>query len=393
MSTDMSTNPGKNAPRSRGPRAVIAIVVVAGVVVAAGLISRHSQADRLHASAEARTVPTVKLLTPATGASSALDLPARVDAWARAPIYARVSGYLQSYKVDIGTPVKAGQVLAVIETPDVDQQLLQAQGELAVARSTLALADTTSARWKTLRAVNAVSAQEAEEKLGDSTAKRASVQALSANVERMQQMQRYAKLTAPFDGVVTARNTDVGALINVGGSAGSELFVVSDISRLRVYVNVPQRQVALIKPGAKALLSVPERDGKTYAATVQSLAQSINTGSGAMLVQLSVDNASGELVPGAFANVRFDLPGAAGGMSVPPGSLIYGKGGVQVATVDAHSRVLLKPVTLGRDLGTAVEVSSGIAAGERIIDSPPDGIATGDQVQVAGSGTALASNK
>jgi RND family efflux transporter MFP subunit len=368
---------------SRTSRAVAGIVVVAGVVVAAGAISRHSQAERLNDSAAARSVPTVKLVTPGSGAAAALDLPARVEAWARAPIYARVSGYLQNYKVDIGMQVKAGQVLATIETPDVDQQLRQAQGELAVARSTLALADTTSARWKTLRAVNAVSAQEAEEKFGDSTAKKAQVQALSANVERMQQMQRYAKLVAPFDGVVTARNTDVGALINAGGSTGSELFVVSDISRLRVYVNVPQRQVALIKAGDKALLSVPERAGKTYAATVQSLARSINTGSGAMLVQLTVDNASGELLPGAFANVRFDLPGATGGLSVPPGALIYGKDGVRVATVDASKHVQLKPVVLGRDLGTVVELASGLASGEKIIDSPPDGIATGDQVQVA----------
>lgn len=379
---------------SRGSRAALGIVIVAGIVVAAGAISRHSQSQELHASAEARTVPTVKLLAPTTNAASTLELPARVEAWARAPIYARTSGYLQSYKVDIGQPVKAGQVLAIIETPDVDQQLLQAQGELAVARSTLALADTTAARWKTLRAVNAVSAQEAEEKLGDSTAKRASVQALSANVERMQQMQRYAKLIAPFDGVVTARNTDVGALISVGGAAGSELFVVSDLSRLRVYVNVPQRQIALIKPGAKAQLSVPERDGKTYAATVVSLAESINTTSGAMLVQLSVDNAAHELVPGAFANVRFDLPGGAGTLSVPPGSLIYGKNGVQVATVDSGNHVMLKPVTLGRDLGSVVEIASGIAPNERVIDSPPDGIANGDQVQVApAAGPALASNK
>lgn len=372
-----------NFLNARGARAAIGIVVVAGGVVAAGAFSRHSQSEQLHASAAARTVPTVKLLAPTTGAGAALALPARVEAWARAPIYARVSGYLQSYQVDIGQAVKAGQVLAIIETPDVDQQLLQAQGELAVARSTLALADTTSARWNNLRAANAVSAQEAEEKLGDSTAKRASVQALSANVERMQQMQRYARLVAPFAGVVTARNTDVGALINVGGAAGSELFVVSDISRLRVYVNVPQRQVALIKPGAKAVLTVPERDGKTYAATVVSLAQSINTGSGAMLVQLSVDNAAHELVPGAFANVRFDLPGGAGTLSVPPGSLIYGKAGVQVATVDARNRVLLKPVSVGRDLGSVVEIASGIAPNERVIDSPPDGMATGDEVKVA----------
>ena len=257
-------------------------------------------------------------------------------------------------------PGQGRQVLATIATPDVDQQLLQAQGELAVTRKMLALADTTAARWKTLRAVDAVSAQEADNKLGNATAKRAQVQALSAKVERMQQMQRGAKLLAPFDGVDTARNTDVGALI---------------------------------KPGDKAVLTVPERDGKTYAAMVQSLARSINTGSAAMLVQLTVDNAPGDLLPGAFANVRFDLPGAAGGLSVPPGALIYGKDGVRVATVDAKNRVQLKPVAVGRDLGTVLEVSSGIAQGERVVDSPPDGIATGDQVQVAIAAPALASNK
>ena len=185
----------------------------------------------------------------------------------------------------------------------------------------------------------------------------------------------------------------MGALINAGGAIGSELFVVSDIRRLRVYGNVPQRQVALIKPGDQAALSVPERDGKTYAAVVQSLARSINTGSGAMLVQLTGDNTAGELLPGAFANVRVDLPGATGGLNEPPGALIYGKDGVRVATVDANNRVLLKPVAVGRDLGTVVEVASGIAQGERVIDSPPDGIAAGDQVQVAVAASGLAANK
>jgi RND family efflux transporter MFP subunit len=362
-------------------------ILIAGGVVAGGLVTRHTQAEQLKESALERAVPIVSLVSMKDVPAADLTLPARIEAWARAPIYARVSGYLARWNVDIGAKVKAGQVLAQIDTPDLDQDLRQAQAQLAVARTGLSLADSTARRWQSLVAQNAVSRQEADEKLNDFTSRQASVQALQASVERQQALKRYTTLTAPFDGVVTARNIDRGALVSVGGSAssntGSELFVVSDIHRLRVYVQVPQRQVALIKPGSKAELTVPERPDRSYTATVQSQSQSINAGSGTMLVQLAVDNAGGELLPGAFANVRFDLPADANAVIVPPGALILGKEGVRVATVDAANKVRIRKVSIGRDLGTAVQLAGGVERSDRIIDSPPDGIAEGDTVKIA----------
>ncbi|TWI61177.1 RND family efflux transporter MFP subunit [Pseudoduganella lurida] len=360
--------------------AAAAVLVIA--VVATGIVSRRSHADQLQRSTSERAIPTVALLTPAPAAADALELPARIEAWSRAPIYARVSGYLQKWNVDIGTPVKAGQTLAIIETPDQDQQLLQAKAELATARSNLVLAKSTAERWQDLLEAKAVSNQEVDERVGDYAAKKSNVEALQANVQRLSTLQRYSRLVAPFDGVVTARNTDVGNLISVGGAAGSELFVVSDLRKLRVYVNVPQRQLARIQPGSKAQITVPERPGQEFTATVQSLAQAISASSGTMLVQLAVDNQDGALVPGAFANARFDSAGASDAVSVPPGSLIVGKNGVQVATVDGSSKVRLQPVTIARDLGNAVQLA-GLAPGVRVIANPPDGVANGDPVRVA----------
>lgn len=361
----------------------LAAVVLAIAVVAAGLVDRHLHAEQLDQRAAAQAVPTVAVGVPVPTAGGALELPARIEAWSRAPIYARVSGYLKQWNVDIGAPVKAGQVLGVIETPDLDQQLLQAKAELATARSNAALATTTSQRWQALLATDSVSKQEADEKAGDLSAKQSAVNALQANVDRVQSLQRYTSLVAPFDGVVTARNTDVGALIGVGGTPGSELFVVSDIRRLRVYVNVPQRQVAQVRQGALAEITVPERPGRTYAAKVQSLSQSISTASGAMLVQLAVDNTAGELLPGGFASVRFDAKADAAGLSVPPGALIFGKQGVRVATVDSTDRVRLKQVTIARDLGASVELAGGLGKDDRVIQNPPDGVSEGDPVRVA----------
>jgi RND family efflux transporter MFP subunit len=372
---------------TRRPLLIGAIVAaLAAAIVIGGIATRHTQAEQLQQAAAARAVPTVSLVAMTDVAGATLQLPARIEAWSRAPIYARVTGYLARWNVDIGAPVKAGQVLAVIETPDLDQDLRQAQAQLAVARSNLALAESTAKRWQSLVSQNAVSKQEAEEKHGDYLSKRSSVQALQASVERQQALKRYTQLVAPFEGVVTARNTDVGALVNAGagGSAGSELFVVSDLRRLRVYVQVPQRQVAQIHPGSTARLSVPERPDSSYAAKVQSLAQAINAGSGTMLVQLAVENQRGELLPGAFATVRFDQVASAGdAVMVPPGALIMGRGGVQVATLDAGNRVRIRKVAIARDLGNAIELGDGVTRADRIIDSPPDGIADGDVVRVA----------
>jgi RND family efflux transporter MFP subunit len=377
----------KQAQYSKRPLVIGAIALaVAGAVVIAGLATRHSQAEQLKQTAAERAVPTVSLVAMKDIAGSPMELPARIEAWSRAPIYARVSGYLQAWRVDIGAPVKAGQVLATIETPDLDQDLRQAQAQLAVARSNLALSESTAKRWQSLVAQQAVSKQEADEKQGDFVSKQSTVQALQASVERQQALKRYTQLVAPFDGVVTARNTDVGALVNAGsgGAAGSELFVVSDLRRLRVYVQVPQRQLAQIHPGSTARVSVPERPDSAYQAKVQSLAQAINAGSGTMLVQLVVDNPKGELLPGAFATVQFDQVAVAGNaVVIPPGALITGRNGTQVAVLDAGNRVRIRKVAIARDLGNAIELGAGVTRADRIIDSPPDGLADGDAVRVA----------
>ena len=375
-----------NLSRTGHKPLALGLIVLAAALVAAGVMSRRSQAEQVK-EASTPLVPLVSVLAAGQVTGAPLELPARIEPWQRAPIYARVSGYLKSWNTDIGAQVKSGQTLADIETPDLDQQLLQAKAELATARSNLTLAASTAKRWQGLLAADAVSRQEADEKAGDLAAKQSAVNAMQANVDRVQALQRYTRLVAPFDGVVTARNTDVGALIGIGGAPGSELFVVSDLSRLRVYVNVPQRQVAAIKVGDKAELSVPERPGKVFTATVQSLSQAINASSGAMLVQLTVQNDSRELLPGGYAAIHFDAPLASAALSIPPSALIFNKSGTQVATLGKDNRVVVKPITVGRDLGNLLEVASGIDRNDQVIANPPDGVATGDVVRVAAATT------
>jgi len=381
----MSPDPARPAVSHRKLQliAVVMALLAVGVVVA-GITTRQSEAAQLRERADAQAVVTVAVITPSrTGTSATLELPGRIEAFARAPIYARVSGYLKSWHVDIGGRVKNGQLLAEIETPDLDQQLLQAQAELASAKANAALATTTAKRWQALLANDAVSRQEAEEKTGDLTTKQSVVNALQANLDRFQALKRFTRIVAPFDGVVTARSTDVGALINVGGAPGSELFVVSDVRKLRVYVSLPQNYVSTVRQGSKARLTVPENPAKSHAATVQSLSQAINAASGSMLIQLAADNANGELLPGGFANVSFDLPRAAGALSIPPSALIFNKSGLRVSTVGADGKVQLKTVTVARHLGSVIEIATGLSADDRVIESPPDGIADGDAVRVA----------
>ncbi|OYU68467.1 MAG: efflux transporter periplasmic adaptor subunit [Burkholderiales bacterium PBB5] len=352
-------------------------------------MSRRTQATSLKERAEAQAVRTVVVIAPsAAGNSAMLDLPGRTEAWARAPIYARVSGYLKSWSADIGTQVKAGQILAEIETPDLDQQLLQAQAELATAMANAALSESTAKRWQDLFTSGMVSSQAVAEKNGDLAAKMSVVRALQANVERNQALKRYARIVAPFDGVVTARTTDVGALIGVGGAAGTELFVVSDTRKLRVYVNMPQSLVPMLRTDSPATLTVPERPGRTYAAAVQSMSRAISSASGGMLVQLSVDNAGGELLPGGFAKLSFETPRTAGALSIPPSALIFNKAGLRVATVGEDDMVVLKAVKVARDLGTTIEIASGLSPDDRVIESPPDGVENGDRVLVASKATA-----
>lgn len=369
---------------SGGAATVAAIVIF-------GLLSRQSQAEQLERESERKRIPTVALVVPSIVTPASLQLPGRIEAWSRAPLYARVSGYLKHWRYDIGSPVKAGELLGEIDAPDLDQQLRQARAELATTRSEVTLASSTAKRWEQLSESQAVSRQEVEERLGDLATKRSQVNEAQANVDRLQALQSYTKIVAPFDGVVTARNTDVGALINVGMTTGSELFVVSDIRQLRVYVTVPQRQLAWVQAGAVAKLRVPEQPGKTFDATVQSLSRAVDAGTGGMLVQLSVNNAEGDLLAGSFATVQFEGSLAPSTFSLPPSALIVGKDGMQIATVDGDGVVQLKKVSVNRDHGTYLEFASGIGPADRVVANPPDGLSTGDQVRIAQAG--LASKK
>lgn len=358
--------------------------LVASALVWNGLHARAKDAEQLKASTDKQTQVTVTVMTPIQNKDNgSLTLPGRIEAFAKAPMYARISGYLKTWKADIGTPVKAGQLLAEIDTPDLDQQILQAKAELASTQANAALSENTAKRWKSLESANFVSGQAVEEKVGDYNAKLAVVNASQANVNRLQAMKNYARIVAPFDGVVTARNTDIGALINAGGSPGSELFVVSDIRRLRLYVNVPQNYVTAIHKGTTAKFTLPEYPGKTFTAVVQTMSQAINSSSGSMLVQLSAENTRGDLLPGGFATVSFDIAAATDRLSVPPSALVFTKTGVQVATVGADNKVVLNQVVIARDHGNRVELLSGISPTDRVIENPPDGITQGDVVHVA----------
>lgn len=367
---------------------IILALVAAGVVII-GITSRASSDEKLKKWTDAQAVPSVNVISAQNaGAASTLDLPGRFEAYARAPIFARVNGYLKSWKVDIGGKVKAGQLLAEIETPDLDQQLVQARADLASAQANVELAKITAKRWQDMWATNSVSRQEVDDRTSDYANKQALVKSSQANLDRLIATKNFARVVAPFDGTVTARDTDTGALINAGGGTGPALFEVSDTRKLRLYVNVPQNYVTSIKPGTKADIKVPEHADKVYTATVESLSRAVNVDSGTTLIQLVVNNAAGELLPGGYATVSLhQATDSAQAFSVPASAIIFDKSGLHVATVGADNKVLLKPVTIARDLGKTIELSSGIAAQDRVIESPPDGIGNGEVVNVAQAAT------
>ncbi len=380
--SDLPTPSAQTRQRVRTGGIVLGLIAL--LVVVAGLVVRVVDARQLRQWTDAQAVPTVNAAKPEQGdASDNLSLPGRLEAYARAPLYARVSGYVKSWKADIGAPVKSGQLIAELETPDVDQQLLQARADLASAQANAALAKTTADRWQSMLASDSVSRQEVDEKSGDYAAKQALVNAAKANVDRLVATKDFARIVAPFDGVVTARNTDVGALINAGAGVGPELFEVSDTRRLRVYVQVPQSYAPNVRKGASATLSVPEHPGQTFPARVEAIAQAVQANSGSMLVQLLVDNTDGKLLPGGYANVAFKLSGQAAALRIPASTLVFDQQGLRVATVAADGKVKFKQVTILRDLGKSVEIGSGLDAGDKVIDSPPDGLDDGDAVQVA----------
>lgn len=367
--------------------AAIALMVAAGIV-SGGIFSRVHAHQDLATWTDAQAIPTVATVQPqASPASEPLVLPGRLAAYINAPIYARVSGYLHAWYADIGTHVKAGQLLGVIDTPDLDQQLQQARADLQNSVANEKLAATTAKRWTEMLKQDSVSQQEADEKTSDLIAKQATVEANEANVRRLEALASFKRITAPFDGIVTARKTDVGALIDAGSGSGPDLFTVSDASQLRVYVSVPQSDAASIKPGMHATLTVPERPRVKFDAKLVDTDRSISPASGTMLVQLAVDNKQGLLFPGEYTEVHLAMPGDAHALFVPASALIFRAHGMQIAVADAHRHVQLRDVTIGTDLGTRVEITAGLHAGERVIDNPPDSLASGDLVRLASAGS------
>lgn len=356
---------------------------VASLVAFQGFARRHAQFEDLLQRTEAQLVRTVTIVQPTPPSENVtLELPGRLDAYSRAPLYARVNGYIKRWTVDIGATVKAGQLLAEIEAPDLDQQLLQAESQLKDAEEASKLADITAKRYEALLPHSFVSQQNADEKITDAASKRAQVKSLNANLERLRAMTDFKRIVAPFDGVVTARNTDVGALINSGSGAGAPLFVVSDVHKLRLYVNVPQTYVPSVPVGSQADLAVPEHPDKTFQAIVAANSRSVDAASGSTQMLLIVDNEGGELLAGAYASVRFKLPHKPGTLQIPASALIFDSGGLSVAIVGAGNKVSKKAVKIGRDFGKVVEISSGLAVGDLVVDSPPDGLLDGELVNI-----------
>jgi RND family efflux transporter MFP subunit len=361
-----------------------AVALLATTVVAYGLASRAAQNSRLRDLTAAEAVPVVAIVAPTQEADHlSLELPGRLEAYIRAPIYARVPGYLKSWNYDIGGKVKTGDVLAEIDAPDLDQQLMQARADLSVAQANAKLAQISAERWQSLAGTDAVAKQDVDQRTFTWNASIAQVKAAQANVDRLVAEEGFKRLIAPFDGIVTARETDIGALINVGAAGGAELFVVSETSKLRVYVNVPQNDVPSVPPGTKATIKVPEHPDKTYSGTVEASAQAVSPSTGTTLMQLIVDNSAGELMPGDYASIHLQIDAATQVLSVPSSALIFDAKGLSIATVDVENRVRLKPVSLERDLGAAVELASGLSPNDRVIENPPDGIGNGAAVRLA----------
>ena len=359
---------------------------VAGGIVWSGIMARAKTDTDLKTWTDAQAIPTVSVALPeGRRLNATLDLPGRLEAYARAPIFGRVSGYLKSWSADIGSEVKAGQVIAEIEAPDLDQQLLQARADLVSQQASARLSEATLTRRKSLIASNFVSMQEIDERTADLANKKAAVNSGTANVDRLEALAGYKNITVPFDGIVTARNTDVGALISGGVGTGPAMFVISDVKKLRVYVNVPQNYVPSIRMGASAVIDLPEYRGRTFPATVEASSQSVDVASGTTRMQLVLDNPKGELMPGGYANVKLSLVRDTAPLHIPDSALIFNKNGLVVATVGGDNRIALKKITIARDLGREIEIASGLQADDRIVTAPPDGLANGDQVRAVGA--------
>ncbi len=369
----------------KGLAALIGLVllVALGISITRGLQQRVRAEDTLASDTKDAAITTVAVIQPKAGAATdEWVLPGTIEAFVDTPVYARADGYLKHWYVDIGTYVKTGQLLAEIETPELDEQLSQAQAQLATARATYDLANSTSTRWQTLLKTESVSVQEADEKMGDLAEKKATVDASDANVKRLQKMQSFQKIYAPFSGVITARNTDTGALINSGSNGpGRELYHLAAVSKMRVFVQVPQANSPAAKAGAHVDLTLEEYPGRVFRATIARTANAIDVNSRTLRIEVDVDNPDGALLPGAYVEVHLKLPQTGHSFTIPFNVTVFRAEGLEVAEVrDGH--VALLPVTVGHDYGNSLEIVAGLTGNEQLIVNPPDSIAAGQAVRV-----------
>ena len=362
---------------------LIAVAVIFVIVISLGFISRKkAEADLTQATATA-AIATVNVVYPkADDPTDEIILPGNTQAFTDAPIFARTNGYVKSWHADIGTRVKKDQLLAEIETPEMDQQLQQARTDLETAQANLRQAEITADRWQALWKTNSVSKQETDQNVSNFHAMKATVDSNIANVRRLEELQGFQKIYAPFDGVITARNTDIGALINSGASTpGQELFHLAAINTLRVFVAVPQLYSQAVRPGATASLTLDEFPGKTFAGTIARNSNSIDPASRTLLVEVDVDNRNGTLLPGAYVCVHFKLPQSANSVTVPANTLLFRSEGLRVGVV-RNGRAQLVPVTIGRDYGNSVEVVTGLQPTDPVIINPSDSLIDGTAVRV-----------
>ena len=356
---------------------LLAFLILPAALCAGGLVTlaaRTQTAKALASRTQASAAQPVAVFHAAAGdASQELVLPAMLQAFDESPVYARVNGYVAKWLTDIGQHVQAGQLLAVIDSPQVDQQLVQARASLNQARATLSLADTTTKRYQDLIVSNSVSQQELDQNLQNQAVQRANVQSAMAQVAWLEQEQRYEKIVAPFDGVITERHTDIGDLVNAGnGGVGTELFRVSRIGEMRIFVSVPETFSEQIQNGMKVNVGLTSLPGQTFSGTVTRSDHAINAQSRTLLVEVDVPNPTGKLMPGSYAEVHFALHTSVRPLIVPSGTILFQAAGPQVAVVNSRQQIELHKVVLGRDLGGTMEITSGITPQDEIVANPPD---------------------
>lgn len=385
----MPSNPTPS--RKRLMVAGIGGLTLAAILVATGLASRRSEAKEVQAWTESQAVPVVTTFSPSHNAQGdTLSLPAHLEAWNMAPINARVSGYLKDWKADIGTQVQAGQVLADIDSPELDQQLAQAYAHLLQQKASAQLARSTAQRWQHLLATHSVSQQAVDEKVSSAAVAEADVQAAAADYARLKDLEAYKTIRAPFSGTITARHADIGQLIKADTEGAQALFDIADTRRLRLYVPVPQSYASAIQPGMQVQLNVPERPGQSYSATLLGDSTAVDQRSGTLLAQFVTDNTSGALMPGDYADTTIKLAANTQAVSIPSSALIFRAQGTQVAVLDGQNHVHLRNIHIALDLGAKLVIDQGLGAKDRVVDNPPDALRENDPVKLADAGAAHA---